>query len=101
MWSSVNGNINFTNNANNNFSGLTLGPEAVTHLRLSVSPAVGGQVQGLIIQKGDGTNAVFADLGAALNGSVIYCSNCTIASPCAGGGTGAIAKRLNGVWVCN
>jgi hypothetical protein len=35
------------------------------------------------------------------NGAIIYCSDCTIASPCAGGGTGAIAKRLNGAWVCN
>ena len=35
------------------------------------------------------------------NGTIIYCSDCTIASPCAGGGSGAIAKRLNGVWVCN
>ncbi len=35
------------------------------------------------------------------NGMVCYCSDCTIANPCAGGGTGAIAKRLNGVWVCN
>jgi hypothetical protein len=35
------------------------------------------------------------------NGTIVYCSNCTIANPCDTGGTGAIAKRLNGVWVCN
>lgn len=35
------------------------------------------------------------------NGSMLYCTDCTIANPCAGSGTGAIAKRLNGVWVCN
>ena len=40
-------------------------------------------------------------LRAATNGSIIYCSDCTIANPCAAGGTGAIAKRLNGAWVCN
>lgn len=39
--------------------------------------------------------------GAATNGQLVYCSNCTIANPCASGGTGAMAKRLNGVWVCN
>jgi hypothetical protein len=39
--------------------------------------------------------------GTAPNGSVVYCSDCTLASPCAAGGTGAIAKRLNGAWVCN
>lgn len=34
-------------------------------------------------------------------GSVIYCSNGTIANPVAGGGTGCIAKYLNGVWIGN
>ena len=43
----------------------------------------------------------FANLPAAANGSVLYCSDCTIANPCAGSGTGALAKRLNGAWVCN
>jgi hypothetical protein len=43
----------------------------------------------------------FAGLGTPANGSVLYCSDCTIANPCAGAGTGALAKRLNGVWVCN
>lgn len=45
---------------------------------------------------------VFASLPAApSNGAMIYCSDCTVANPCAAAGTGAIAKRLNGVWVCN
>jgi hypothetical protein len=35
------------------------------------------------------------------NGTFAYCSDCTIANPCAGGGTGAIAKRLNNTWICN
>ena len=43
----------------------------------------------------------FATLGSQKNGTVTYCSDCTIANPCAGSGTGAIAKKLNGVWVCN
>lgn len=42
-----------------------------------------------------------ANLGTPSNGTVVYCSDCTIANPCASGGTGALAKRLNGVWVCN
>ncbi len=42
-----------------------------------------------------------ASLGTPANGTIVYCSDCTIANPCAGGGTGALAKRLNGVWVCN
>jgi hypothetical protein len=44
---------------------------------------------------------VFASLGTPANGTVTYCSDCTIANPCAGSGTGALAKRLNSVWVCN
>lgn len=43
----------------------------------------------------------FASLGTPVNGTVHYCPDCTIANPCAGSGTGAIAKRLNGAWVCN
>lgn len=42
-----------------------------------------------------------ANLGSPSDGTVIYCSDCTIANPCASGGTGAIAKRLNAKWVCN
>lgn len=49
---------------------------------------------------------VFSDLSnshytSSPNGMMVYCSDCTIASPCAGSGTGALAKRLNGAWVCN
>lgn len=46
-------------------------------------------------------STLFANLGTPRNGTFIFCSDCTIANPCAGGGTGAFAKRLNGVWVCN
>jgi len=46
-------------------------------------------------------NTPFATLGTPPNGTFTYCSNCTVANPCASGGTGAFAKRLNGVWVCN
>ena len=43
----------------------------------------------------------FSALGTPANGTFLYCNDCTVANPCAGGGTGAFAKRLNGVWVCN
>lgn len=42
-----------------------------------------------------------ANLGTPANGTIAYCSDCVIAAVCAGAGTGAIGKRLNGVWVCN
>jgi hypothetical protein len=44
---------------------------------------------------------LFSNLGTPINGTFVYCPDCTIANPCAGGGTGALAKRLNGIWVCN
>jgi hypothetical protein len=44
---------------------------------------------------------LFANLGTPANGAFFYCSDCTIAAPCAGAGTGAFAKRLNATWVCN
>jgi hypothetical protein len=47
------------------------------------------------------TAVLFANLGTPSNGAFAYCSDCTIANPCASGGTGAFAKRLNGVWVCS
>lgn len=44
-----------------------------------------------------------ANLPTPINGDggMVFCSDCTIASPCASGGSGAMAKRLNGAWVCN
>jgi hypothetical protein len=46
---------------------------------------------------------LFSNLASFLasNGRMTYCTDCTIANPCAGGGTGAFAKRINGVNVCN
>jgi hypothetical protein len=49
------------------------------------------------------TGFAFANIGTVLttNGDMAFCTDCTIANPCAGGGSGALAKRLNGVNVCN
>jgi hypothetical protein len=58
-------------------------------------------------------SSVFSQLGGQNNGSLTYCSDCKVVTPsscsasnlsacaCAGGGTGAFAKRLNGAWLCN
>lgn len=55
--------------------------------------------------KGDGAvqlkSVTFANLPTVANAYLIYCSDCTIASPCASGGSGALAKGINGAWVCN
>ena len=46
-------------------------------------------------------SSAFAALGAPVNGSLLYCSDCTITALCAGAGTGALAKRVNTTWICN
>lgn len=46
-------------------------------------------------------STTFANLGSFRDGTLRYCSDCTKATPCGGGGTGALAKRLNGAWDCN
>lgn len=56
----------------------------------------------------------FAALDVQPNGTMKYCSDCAVTTPvsctnvtntaactCAAGGTGAIAKRINSVWLCN
>jgi hypothetical protein len=49
----------------------------------------------------DGTlSSALANLNRP-NGSIAYCSDCMWANPCKGGGSGALAKKLGGVWVCN
>lgn len=51
------------------------------------------------IQLGSFTQAT---LPAAPNGTLVYCSDCTVNSaPCSGGSTGAVAKRVNGSWRCD
>lgn len=66
---------------------------------LIAGAATGGTNQLGAIFPGSVTQASLS--GSATNGQVVYCSDCTIANPCAAAGTGALAKRLNGVWVCN
>jgi hypothetical protein len=52
------------------------------------------------------TGKAFSDLEEppldhAPDGSLLYCKDCQVSSICTGAGTGAFAKRLNGMWVCN
>lgn len=49
------------------------------------------------------TGVPFASLAGAPgpDGTVYYCTDCAINAVCAGAGTGAFAKRLNGAWKCN
>ena len=49
-----------------------------------------------------GAGIPFAKLpaGDVYNGATTYCSDCTVTTPCASGGTGAMATRLNGAWSC-
>jgi hypothetical protein len=42
----------------------------------------------------------FGRLGTPADGSLVYCPDCQVSSVCAGGGTGALAKRVRSTWVC-
>lgn len=48
-----------------------------------------------------GKGVRFAELPAPIDGMLVYCTDCAAAARCAPGGTGALAKRLGGAWVCN
>jgi len=76
-------------NLKNNLAGTTIVGQSTTS---TVNAPQGSMVY-------EGTN--LAGLTAAPNGTMIYCSDCTFANPCAGAGTGAFAKRLNGAWRCD
>lgn len=98
--SSADGYWNISNAAGTGLTLFTLGPESVAGTGI-VPDVVGGQTQGVIIGNGDGTTLSFAELAAATDGAIVYCDDCTKATPCAGGGTGALAKRYNGAWDCD
>ncbi|MBI2682952.1 MAG: hypothetical protein HYX26_07015 [Acidobacteriales bacterium] len=44
--------------------------------------------------------ATYGTLGRAADGSLEYCQDCKATNPCASGGTGALAAKVNGAWVC-
>jgi hypothetical protein len=58
-------------------------------------------------------HSTFSQLSNQPDGTLTYCADCAVATPsscssanpsacvCAGGGTGAFAKRVNGAWFCN
>jgi len=98
--SSADGEFSLTNTAGTGITHLALGPESIAGVGL-VPDVVAGQQQGIIITNGNGSGFSQAELAAATNGAVVYCDDCTKATPCAGGGTGALAKRYNGAWDCD
>lgn len=98
--STLDGQLQFLNAAATGFTKLSLGPETIAGVGI-IPDVVAGQQQGFIIGNGDGTTLSFAELAAATNGTIVYCDDCTKATPCAGAGTGALAKRYNGAWDCD
>lgn len=92
-------NSAFTNYTNNSVYPITEHVRSGT-LGTGGAPGFVANQHGVPVQRFAGTT--FANLSSsAANGSFAYCSDCTVAATCASGGTGAFAKRLNGVWVCN
>lgn len=87
--------------------GFGLGSQTGGNVTLQAGNGVNGGANGTVSV----TNSYFVLLtqtfanrdlpGSPVNGAMFYCSDCVVASPCAGGGTGALAKRINGAWSCN
>jgi len=46
-------------------------------------------------------STTFNDLGTPINGQMIVCVDCRTTAPCTGGGTGALAKGITGIWSCH
>jgi hypothetical protein len=91
----------WTNTLNNTINRRTFTP-AGGFARLNYSYSGRTRIQNIV----DGGpvsygGVTFANLGTPANGAFTFCSDCTITNPCAARGTGAFAKRLNGIWVCN
>lgn len=103
------GNVNVSGNAiTGNSSASTIGVQGGYAPRTNNNALSGNSISGVATEVigwlgyiRDATYT-FANLPTdATNGSMVYCSDGTIASPVAGGGTGCIAKRINGAWVGN
>jgi hypothetical protein len=100
---------------NRGLQGLKAGGATAEMIRVTHGDRVGIDDSGLGVVAGSGgipiteptghlragAGILFAALPTASNGTMIYCTDCVMTNPCAGGGTGAIAKRLNGRWICN
>lgn len=69
--------------------------------KLEINTGVAGTFADLKLRAVETSGYAFASLPASGNGTVLFCSDCTKATPCAGSGAGALAKRLNGVWDCD
>ena len=71
--------------ANNIFrvqkDGLT---EFTASVAIQPQPMIAGKAQGIRIVNPGGAVAIFGDLAGAADGTIIYCSTCTIANPCSG-----------------
>lgn len=86
------------------------------HFTQGVTALLGADRVGLYLGGADGVGSsiqlkgtAFANLNFMFNnnlspdgnGTLVFCQDCAAGSnPCRGGGTGAFAKRINGVWNC-
>ncbi|MBZ5578254.1 MAG: glycoside hydrolase family 55 protein [Acidobacteriia bacterium] len=78
------------------------GYDATGTLRVNLDPGgslgtvIGGISTGVYIS----TGTTFANLSAPAGGSMVWCSDCNIVTPCTGGGAGAWAFRGQAGWAC-
>ena len=87
--------------------------QAITIAGNTVSPATSTYLHGIngitywqdpnhqTVTLGSTTFASLPAVAGKPNGTELYCSDCNAAAACSAGGTGAIAKSINGAWACN
>lgn len=98
----VSGSTMVFNGTKNNTGGTTFAGSGTAAISCMFDLG-GGQLGGCgqIASLGGYTSSTFANLPASANGTFYGCSDCTTGSnPCTGSGTGALAVRQNGAWVC-
>lgn len=79
------------------------GSNITSSIRLGTKNA-GGSITDWLTIPGSGGATIgglaFASLPASTNGTILYCTDCTRATTCAGSGSGAFAHRINSAWSC-
>lgn len=81
----------------------TEGPTANPSLRLYANNGFGTLMGGFNVGGFQPIKYLFANLplAVAFPGSVIFCTDCSAASPCTGSGNGRLAVSNGGTWSCN
>lgn len=98
------GNLIICNSASTNGININdgnAGPTTITITGNRTTSCNAGIVANTSTLMNNNSPVTTAHLFAPVDGSTVYCTDCSIANPCGGSSSGAYAKRVRGAWVCN